>query len=231
MTGDQLPTGPQFDEDGEELPTESRRRLRIDLVIGAVVLVAVLLAGRALSGHGKNPDSAPTPTVPPSPAATSTVPVTTPPPTPGPVRITRANGVVEVVPGLPPRTSDNPAACPVEACVTEDAVPAGMLDAILRVFPHGEALFKITVRLSGRPWHGAVWFRQVNMLINGEQLLVQVSAPGPHDTVASATSQDGLVYYRADFEQYVVSLQIDPGAGGTIEKLRLLAHDERLVAP
>jgi hypothetical protein len=229
MTGDQPPSVPLFDDEEEELPRQSRRRLRTDLAVGAVILVVVLVVGRALAGHGGGPDAAPTRSVAPSTGATSAVPVV-PPPVPSEVAITHANGAVELRPALPPRTSQNPAACPIESCETEDAVPTGVLDAIDAVFPHGETLFKITVHLPAAPWHGALWFRQVNLLVNGKQLLVRISAPGPSDDLASGTTSDGLVYYRAAFGQYVVALQVDPGAGGTLEKLRALAHDERLLA-
>ena len=231
MTLEDPSSAPQFGDDEEELPRASRRRLRVDLTLGAALLVAVLVVGRAMAGHGGKPDARPSPSVERSPAATSTAPVPALPPSPSDVPVTRGNGAVDLVPALPRRTADNPAACPIEECVTEDAVPPGVLDAVGTVFPHGEALFKISVKLPGRPWNGALWFRQVNLLVNGEQLLLEIYAPGPSDDVASGTSRDGLVYYRAAFGQYVVALQIDPGAGGTLAKLRALAHDERLVAP
>jgi hypothetical protein len=231
MTVEDPSSAPQFDDDEEELPRGSRRRLRLDLLLGAAVLVGVLLVGRAMTGHGGKPSTRPTPPVTESPAATSTAPAPARPPSPSEVPITRGNGAVDLVPALPRRTADNPAACPIEQCLTEDAVPAGVLDAVGTVFPHGDTLFKISVKLPGRPWNGALWFRQVNLLVNGEQLLLEIYVPGPNDDVASGTTQDGLVYYHAAFGQYVVALQIDPGAGGTLAKLRALAHDERLVAP
>lgn len=222
----------RFDgDDDEELPRESPRRLRIDLLVGAAVLVAVLLVGRALAGHGGPTDARPSPSHRPTPATSGSSSPVGPPPVPSEIPVTRGNGAVDLVPALPRRTGENPAACPVEACLTEDAVPPGVLDAIATVFPRGEALFKISVRLPGRPWNGALWFRQVNVLVNGEQLLVEIYAPGPGDGVASGTSKDGLVYYHAAFGQYIVAVQIDPGAGGTLEKLRRLAHDERLLVP
>jgi hypothetical protein len=153
------------------------------------------------------------------------------PPRPSQLRITRGNGAVELVPALPPRTTANPAACPLPTCATVDSVPPGVLDAINAVFPDNTVLFTISVRLPDHPWDGALWFRQVNLVVNGSQFLLRVYAPGPSDDVASGTTSDGVVYYRAEFLQYIVAVQLGPGAGGTLDKLRALAHDERLLAP
>jgi hypothetical protein len=218
----------------EELPQPgptNNRRLRRDLLIGGGLLVGVLVVGRAISTGEHKPNAA---------VATRTTQASLIPPPPQPttpivpasssVLLTRGNGSVILVAALPERTSDNPAVCPAHlSCFTQEAVPGTVLDAVKAVFPGARLLSESTVRLLTNPWAGSVWFRQLSFRVLGSRLQVVVSTPGPTDAPGSGTTGTGVVYYRSTFQQYLVAAQIGPGSGGSVEKLRRLAHDERLL--
>jgi hypothetical protein len=238
----------EFDGDSEEeLPQpggrpSSRRRLRLDLTVGLVVLAGAVVVGRGLSHDSTDPSgrasSAPAAT---SPAAASPAADPSSAPTPRPPLVTvkrtytatAPGGRVTLVPALPiPQRGFSAAQCPAPVtCTNSDAVFRPVRDAVHAVFPNGRVMVSVSVRLRSAPWAGQLWFRQLEVFVgDAAELDIRIEVYGPMDQVTSGLTSEGVPFYSAHIGQYFVSAQIDPAATGTVAKLRRLANDPRLFA-
>lgn len=218
-----------IDEPGteEELEPGRRRRLRLDLLIGAAALIAVALVARAIAGDKNDAGSAATST--PSRPSTAVAPTTAPASAPTAVLVTRADGQRRLLPALPARTGADPAACPPSvSCFTETAGPGTMLEAVVSRFPDAEVLAVRSVRLRDEPWGGALWFRELRFRVKGGELAVRVIARGPDARADGGRIGDHL-YLRTTLQQYEVTVQVPAATGVTIEDLRRIAADDRLL--
>jgi hypothetical protein len=220
-------SGPQF-EDEEPLPS-TPRRLRIELLIGAGVLIAVVLAGKAISGrNGGAADPTPGPSVLEivGPTSAPTTPVV---PAPSSVLITHANGVRLLVPALPARATGDPAACPVRvSCLTQDAGNASVLDAVLARVPAAKTRQFRSVRLMTNPWAGQLWYRQLRFAVPGGELQITVAAQRP-DAEADRGRLGDRIYLRTTVQQYEVTMTVPAAAGVGLDVLQQIAVDDRLL--
>jgi hypothetical protein len=210
---------------GEELEPHGTRRLRLDLLVAGAVLVGVVLAGRALTGDQRHAGPGASPS-----AGRSSGPLADPSfAVPSSVVITRADGQRRLVPRLPPRTGD-PALCPTSvACSPQTASPAVVQEPIAARFPQADLLDAATVRLREAPWAGSLWFRRLIFRVNGGELSIRIVARGP-DARADSGRIGDLLFVRTTLEQYEVITQAPAAAGVTLEDLRRIAADDRLLA-
>ena len=231
--------GSGADGKDEELPQPHRRdrsprRRAIDVLLAAVVLGGLFVAAVRLSSGDGHPAATATPSV--APTTQQLAAPTLPPPVPivtvtGYFSITDAAGRRTLRPLLPPRTAQDPTACPQStSCFSTDFVSAPQRAAVRAVFPSARIVGGTVVRLLTNPWAGELWFRQIDARIAGAELLVRVEARSRLDGPGSGITGEGVVYYSATAEQYVVYIQVGPGGGGSVAALRRLAADPRLLA-
>ena len=231
MTFDIGPADEELLDPGRDPDRGRTRRLRLDLTVAAVLLVGVLLVGRALS---KKDTAAPAPSRSPSqlsligPTQAPTTPIV---PAPSSVTVTASDGVATVVPALPPRNLQNLGACPVNlSCFSTADVAHAVEHAVRDAFPTARITSSTTVRLLTNPWAGALWFRQLNATVGRAELLVRVTPTQAADPVDRGTSA-GIVFYGTAVGQYSVTAQVGVHApAGALAKLAQLAHDARLLS-
>jgi hypothetical protein len=231
--------GPTSEEPTDEELEPGRgqdRRLRVELLVGAAVLVAVLAAGKALSTRGDGPGTSASPTPSssssrdisiPGPIRAPTTPVV---PAPRSVFITRDDGVRVLVPALPRRTFADPSACPVGvSCIIEEAVNGTVLDPVRALFPALKVVRMTTVRIVTNPWAGDLWYRELVFRSARAKLVVQISVPGAADSAGGGTGGDGMSYYGALRQQYIVYVEAFAKPAPRPDSLRRLASDDRLL--
>jgi hypothetical protein len=202
------------------------QRLRIDLAVGAAILVGALLVAKAISHHGHGSAAGPSrstgpgvvASAEPEPAASAFVTL------PG------SDGTIEAHPALPPRTSIDPSACPLHVpCSTDDAVPPAARAAVRDVFPPAARLAATSVVLDGSSYATRLWFRQINATISGAELIVRIQAPYPDDKPTHGRLSEGdITFYSAPVGQYFVSAQITTLQPGALSRITQLVHDARL---
>jgi hypothetical protein len=221
-------SGPQFDDEEEQLP-QSPRRLRTELLVGAGVLVAVVLIGKALAGRNGGP-SHPSPSPSVLELIGPTVAPTTPAvPAPSSVLITRADGERLQVPALPPRSGSDPARCPARvSCLSQDAGNASVLDAVLARVPAARTQRFRSVRLMTNPWAGQLWYRELEFTLPGGQLEITVAARRP-DARPDRGQLGNRLYLRTTVQQYEVTMSVPASAGVKLDVLQQIAVDNRLL--
>jgi hypothetical protein len=210
----------------EELDPGNKRRLRVDLFVGGVVLIGVVLIGKALAGDHRNPGPAAS-----SPPIRASSDASAEPAASGPssVFVTRADGQRRLVPGLPRRVGDDPAACPpLLSCFTETGGPGPMLEPVLSRFPDANVVAVASVRLRDDPWVGSLWFRTLRFRVNGGELSIRVIARGL-DARADSGRVGDLLFVRTTLEQYELTVQAPAATGLSIDDLRRIAADDRLL--
>jgi hypothetical protein len=228
-----LDGGPDAGND-EELPQPDRaderarlRRLRINLLIGAVILGGAMLLARAATHSG--------PTATPTPTPSQYVPLGgygTGAPDSGSGLL---NGAASDAVGAPPpppfpvRTSSDPGACPVHhTCRSTAGVAEQVRDAIRQAFPSATAVSGRTVRLSDSTYAGLFWYRIVHARVGSGELIVEVEKPpAARLTPLGPERPRGGVSYRAPQDGYVVAVEVRPGADA--RALQRLAYDPRLL--
>ena len=195
-------------------PSASRtRRLRIDLLVGAAVLVGVLVVGKGLSGG--NRDGAR-----PSASAASTPPLVSRSALPtSPVALPR--------PGV-----SNPAACPRDVrCLTQEAGNALALQPVRDRFPKAGVIRFHTVLLRTDPWAGDLWYRELLLEVGGgQEIEIRISVRG-----RTAQEQRGRVgtqmFDVSALGPYIVRATVPQTVGLTADELHAIAADKRLLAP
>jgi hypothetical protein len=215
-----------FDEPGmeEELEPGKRNRLRFDLIVAAGALLVVGLVARSIAGgdDGSGPAASRSPT--PSRASGPT-----PVAGPGSVFVTGADGQRSRVPDLPRRVAADPAACPpLQSCSTETAGPGLMLQPVLSRFSGARVVAVKSVRLQDEPWTGSLWYRQLRFEVNGGELDVRIVARNPDERPDSGRVGDRL-FVRETRQRYEVTVQALGATGVTLDDLRRIATDDRLL--
>jgi hypothetical protein len=212
----------EFEDLPQPGPSKQRRRLRIDIAVGALVLLGVVLFLRASTRDHHH--SSPAPST--SAAATPIGGFGTPPDSGSGL----LGGVPEVQASatLPPLVDGDPTACPPKyPCASSRHVPPGVVAAVQAVFPTARVQDCYTVRLSGRP-DGLLWFREINADLNGASLVIQLQAPPPTGNAVPNGRSGTTTFYSAEHHGYFVSIEFDwPGSVSGV--LARLAADRRLM--
>lgn len=204
------------DEPAEELPARPEgptRRVRRDLLVGAVGLVAALAVVRLVSHH------ATTPTGHASSAPSATAPV-------------RSADVA--APGLPARAAGDAAACPGQRCVTLASAPSRVSAAIAAAFPGARTGVAETVRLVRNGTAGALWYREVQASAPGRLITLRIEAHGPGDAPSGGSLDDGgttTTYYESPRLQWLVRVEVQTRSGvhQALPPLIRLAADPRVL--
>jgi hypothetical protein len=216
------PTGPSEEVlDSGGPPKRARtRRLREQLLLGAVILALVAAVGRAMSGDDKKPDAAPTPT----PSATGSHGA----PDPGSGLL---NGSVVNPSGRP----DDPADCPVTyQCLQTDEAGEPAVRALVAAFPDALLMSATTIRLLSPNFGQPLWFRQINARFGPNRILIRVQQGRPSDVdrrgVAHAEDSE-ITFYEAALAKYHVAVQVSAPKGHPqpLAPLQKLARDVRLL--
>lgn len=212
----------------EELPEPRRHRatrLRVDLAIGASLLVVALLVVNAIS-HGDHKSSRPRAT-----ATTSAVlpPVVPAHPEASPfVTLTRVPGGFVPRDPLPARTSRDARACPVgQMCAELHDIPAAVAAAVRSQFPGAQVISVDTVRLAEPSWTRRVWFREITAHVGLGRLRLSVQVP-LRDGRQPLGPLSGTVVYAVS-QQYSVVVALDPQTEGELYTMLRLAQDPRLL--
>lgn len=209
----------------------------LELGVAALVVVAGLLITRGGSSHASTAHrlASATPTATASrqrvelAAGPATVALT------GTVRL--SDGVIEAWPTLPARTSQDPAACPIEQCFTVDGVPGDVGAALRAAFPGARIESAMTVQLLGKFELRALWYRQVRARAGGVDILLRIQGPRPSDPrgdVVDRIDDRAITYFETDLLQWHVALEVDAPYGHVPlpAQLTRLASDRRvLVTP
>jgi hypothetical protein len=103
-----------------------------------------------------------------------------------------------------------------------------MLEPVLSRFPEAQVLAVQSVRLQDEPWVGALWFRQLRFRVNGGELSVRVIARGLDARADSGRVGDRL-YVRTTLQQYELTVQALAATGVSLDDLRRIAADDRLL--
>ena len=222
----------------EELPEPARRpgatSQRRALAAGAVVLVAVAVIARAVTGHNSGKPTAagsPSRSVPPS--------VTTPGPTPIllPVPAGRVStGPIRV---LPPQF--RPAGCPADAddCATTYGLPDPAMEALGRAFP-GAVLSEAVSLLAQRPGRFGpdLVSRFLHARTGSTDVTVYISKPTTTQTASVRNRHYGHTTTTTSLRQtvpgFVVSIDVSQPARNlpvALDYLVQLANDDGLLAP
>jgi hypothetical protein len=193
----------------------SERRLRLDLLVGAGVLVAVLLVGKAISGGNRTATPSPSPTQ-STPRIISVGPSTSAAPT------------VSIPAPLPLPQAD-PTKCPrTIRCFTQQGGNGLALEPVMSRFPSARILLFRSVRILTNPFSGKLWYRHVQFRISGKVLDIQITAPYGND-LGEVGRKDGLMYVRFPLSLYQVAASYPPGNGMSERQLRAIATDVRLL--
>ncbi len=231
---EELSTGPR-----ERGPLNRFGRLRLDLLVAAVILGGVIVVGRAMSREG---GGTPKPT--PTPSASAPVGgFGTGAPDPGSgllngaatFTVVASDGQPVVVPAVVPVGSGDPAACPKGiGCYSVASAPAPALAAVRAAFPAMILESATTVRLDVKNYGAALWFLQINGRRGGDEILVRLQATSDsghdqHGTIRLGTQ--ATTYYGHPLLQYYVYVEVHHQAGTNqpLAPLARLVRDVRLL--
>ena len=211
------------DDGAEELaqppPRVSARRLRLDLALGAAVLVGIVLLTRP-HGNGTGGGSPPTPT---ATAAASTPPQTG---TAGPA----------VYPA-PYRHVRDVASCPDGSrCQRFAGLTLGTKAALEAAFPGVRVLRARTVRIYVTGYGTAVWTSDIRARAGDQLVHLQVQPGSPEDGVRHRTTLFGghsITHWETALHQARVLIEVVAPADrpASLAAVGQLAHDARLLSP
>ncbi len=210
---------PEPDEELDERPGApgSTRRVRRDVLLGAVGLIAALGVVRLVSHHATTPSghssSSRTAT------ATATAPV-------------RSADVA--APGLRARAAGDATACPGQRCVTAASAPGAVSAAIADAFPGARSGVAETVRLVHNGKAGALWYREIEAAAPGRQITLRIEAHAAGDGTSGGSRDDGgsnTTYYESPRLQWLVRVEVRTRSGvqQPLPPLVRLAADPRVL--
>jgi hypothetical protein len=198
------------DPDPPDRPARStRRRLRLDLALGALGLAAVLGVGKLLSGG----------------SSSSTGPSAGPRPTVHAVR-------------LPAADPSDRNRCPARLrCRVEETKDGAGVAPVREEVPAAHVLRLHSVRLLSAPWDGVLWYRRLEFRVDGQLLEVEVRAaggvtPGREDVGGQAVTGrlGNRLFARMLVGPYEVVATVPAASGVELAALRAIASDDRLLA-
>lgn len=200
----------------EDEPPPPRRprgpqRLRIELAVGAALLLGLFLAARLMSHHSgasSSPSRASASSSAPTPGPLSPVPLST-------------TATLDTTTGA---VVGDPATC--SGCSYVLNVPDAVRAAAVARFPAAHVVNAQSTRLPS----GRLWFRQLNATVGDRELVLRVQQP-IFGTASVSGITEGIGYVEAPVGAYVVTAQIDHATRADVDRLLGLVHDPRVLAP
>jgi hypothetical protein len=203
------PPVPGPDEELTAGPPTATRRVRRDLLIGAVGLIAALAVVRLVSHHATTPNG--------HPSGSATV---------------RSADVA--APGLPTRGPWDASHCDARQCITVASAPAVVTAAIRAAFPGARPGVTETVRLVRSGGAGPLWYREVQATAPGRHITLRIEAHAPGDHPSGGSRDNGgtnTTFYESPRLQWLVRVEVQTRSGlqQPLPPLVRLAADPRVL--